>query len=223
MQQINRSTLQFLKDLKKNNNRPWFTEHKPTYAKAQANVKDFMQELELRLSEHDVIEGHRVYRIYRDVRFSKDKTPYKSGLGCGFTRATEARRGGLYVQIEPGNSFVGGGFWGPSAPDLRRIRNEIAVDAAPLRKVLADTSFKYLFGSLQGQTLKTAPKGFDKEHPDIDLLRYKQFLVSRTFTDKEVLSESFLEECDLTFRAMRPFFDFMSLTLTTDENGESIL
>jgi len=222
-QTVDKSTLTFLRTLAKNNNRTWFAEHKDRYVAAQQNVKHCMQELEQLLNKHDVIESHRVYRIYRDVRFSKDKTPYKSNIGCGFTRATEARRGGLFVNIQPGESFVGGGFWAPSAPDLKRIRSEIAVDAKPFRKVLRAKKFKEYFGELRGECLKTAPKGVDKNHPDIDLLRYKQYLLMRPFTDAEVLSDSFVAECNKTFKAMRPFFDLMSLTLTTDENGESII
>ena len=221
--QIKNSTFKFLKDLAKNNDRTWFADHKPTYVEAHENIKAFMTELEAKLNKHDVIESQRTYRIYRDVRFSKDKTPYKRNIGTGFVRATEARRGGFFVNIEPGNSFVGGGFWAPEGKDLKRIRKELEIDAKPFRKILKAKKFKDYFGELRGDQLKTAPRGIDKEHPNIDLLRYKQYLVLRNFTDAETKSADFLKECDTTYKAMRPFFDYMSLTLTTDENGESII
>lgn len=220
---IQKETLAFLKDLGKNNNRDWFTKHKSKYELAKNNAKAFASALMEEMRKHDHIEDVKVFRIYRDVRFSKDKTPYKTNIGCGFKRATEKLRGGLYLNIEPGNTFVGGGFWGPDAKDLKRIRNEFLLNAEPFRKILASQTFKKYFGTLDGEELKTAPKGFDKDHPNIDLIRKKQFLISRQFTDKEVLAEDFLKECDDTFKAMRPFFDFMTETLTTNENGESIV
>ena len=223
MPKIEKSTFQFLKDIQKNNNRDWFTKNKPKYVLAKDNVTDFANALMDEMQKHDHIEGAKVFRIYRDVRFSKDKTPYKTNIGCGFSRATAKLRGGMYLNIEPGNTFVGGGFWGPNAQDLKRIRNEFLVNAEPFRKIINSKKFKDYFGSMTGEELKTAPKGFDKEHPNIDLIRKKQFLVGREFTDKEALSDDFLTECNKTFKAMRPFFDFMSETLTTNENGESII
>lgn len=224
MHTIEKSTFQFLKNIKKNNNRDWFTEHKPKYVLAQDNIKAFANALMEEMQKHDHIEKTKVFRIYRDVRFSKDKTPYKTNFGCGFTRATAKLRGGLYLHLEPdGNTFAGGGFWGPNAADLKRIRNELLVNAEPFREIVSTKKFKDYFGTLEGEELKTAPKGFEKTHPNIDLIRKKQFLISRKFTDEEVLADDFLKECNLTFKAMRPFFDFMSETLTTNENGESIL
>ena len=223
METIHKDTLGFLKELKDNNNRDWFNKNKPKYELAKDNVKAFATALMEEMQKHDHIEGLKVFRIYRDVRFSKDKTPYKTNIGCGFTRATAKLRGGLYLNIEPGHTFVGGGFWGPDTKDLKRIRNEFLVNAEPFRKIINAKKFKEYFGELEGDELKTAPKGFDKDHPNIDLIRKKQFLVGREFTQKEALSKDFLKECNNTFKAMRPFFDFMSETLTTNENGESIL
>ena len=228
MTQIKTSNFKFLKDLKKNNNRDWFTENKKRYQGEHEEIISFADALLGKMNEHDVIEtptGKKsLFRIYRDVRFSKDKSPYKTHWSGGFKRATAARRGGYYFHIEPdGQSFIGGGFWGPNKDDLQRIREEIATDASELREILADLTFVSTFKELQGDQLKTAPKGFDKEHPDIDLLRYKQFIFGKNFTDKEVQSPDFLDVANDTFKAMRPFFDFMSDVLTTDSNGESIL
>lgn len=130
------------------------------------------------------------------------------------------RRGGYYFHIEPGNTFIAGGFWAPNAEDIKRIREDISSDPELLRKIINSKTFVQTFGSLQGERLKTAPKGFDAADGAIDLLRYKQFLLVRKFTDDEVLSPSFLKEADQTFKNMRPFFDYMSDVLTTDANGE---
>lgn len=217
------SSFEFLKKLKKNNNREWFNTHKAGYQKELLLMEGFADRLLSNLNAHDMIEtpsGKKsLFRIYRDTRFSSDKSPYKTHWSGSFKRATKYRRGGYYFQIEPGNSFIAGGFWGPVSADLRRIRDDIAFDAAPIRKILKSKSFVSMFGTLQGEQLKKAPQGFGADHEAIDLLRHKQFLLIRRFPDKEVLSKSFLKEADLTFKAMRPFFDYMSEVLVTDSNG----
>jgi uncharacterized protein (TIGR02453 family) len=186
-------------------------------------MKDLANELKEVLNKKDVIEDARVFRIYRDVRFSKDKAPYKNNFGIHFTRATNLRRGGYYLHIEPGKSFAGGGFWAPSPEDLKRIRDEFAFDEKPIRKIISAKSFVKYFGTLQGEELKTAPSGYDRNHPAIDLIRKKQFVVMRPFTDKEVTDPNFIKEVRLTYETMRPYFDYMSEVLSTDINGQSIL
>ena len=218
----------FFKDLEKNNNREWFQENKPRYEKAHANVIEFAEALMERMNEHDNIVPRTgkqtLFRIYRDVRFSKNKTPYKNHFSGYMSREGKQLRGGYYFHLEPGGkTMVGGGFFSPNPADLKHIRQHIEADDKPLRKIIKSATFKKYFGTLQGDTVKTAPKGFDKEHPAIDLLRHKQFYVFRTFTDKEVTSDNFLREVVKTCKAFRPFFDYMSEVLTTDLNGESLL
>jgi uncharacterized protein (TIGR02453 family) len=224
---IPKSSLDFLDQLKENNNKVWFEAQKPNYLKELNHIETFAGALLQELSLSDVLEtssGKKsVYRIYRDIRFSKDKTPFKTFWGGSYTRATAARRGGYYFHLEKGNSFLAGGFWGPNAADLKRLRNEFAFDAKPLREILQSKSFINTFGTLQGEQLKTTPKGFDPNHEAIDLLRYKQFLIIKRFTDEKVLSALFLEQALETFKNMKPFFDYMSEVLTTDINGISIL
>ncbi len=187
----------------------------------------FANTLLIAMEKHDKIETasgkQSLHRIYRDIRFSKDKTPFKTFWGGSYTRATALRRGGYYFHLEQGNSFLAGGFWGPNAADLKRIRSEFAHDPESMKKILNSKSFINTFGTLQGEQLKTAPKGFDVNHEAIDLLRYKQFLVIKRFTDDEVLSPLFLENALDAFKNMRPFFDYMSEILTTDSNGASVL
>lgn len=224
---IPKSSLDFLEQLKLNNNKPWFDEHKPEYLIELNHIQNFAEALLKELSKSDVLENasgkKSVYRIYRDIRFSKDKTPFKTFWGGSYTRATAARRGGYYFHIEKGNTFLAGGFWGPNAADLKRIRTEFDLDPETFQKILNSKSFKNTFGTLQGEQLKTTPKGFDPNHPAIDLLRFKQYLIIKRFTDDEVLSPQFLELSLETFKNMRPFFDYMSEVLTTDTNGGSIL
>ncbi len=219
---LQKSTFEFLQKLKLNNNREWFAENKKEFERENKLAKDFFTEISKEISQFDSIDKVSIFRIYRDVRFSKDKSPYKSHFSVGFTRTKPLLRGGMYLHIEDKLSFVGGGFWEPNNEDLHRIRKEIELDAGELRSIINNANFKKYFGQLEGEELKTAPKGFDKLHPDIDLLRKKQFLLMRQFTNKDVLNPNFKNEVIQTFKAMRPFFDYMSEVLTTDLNGESI-
>jgi uncharacterized protein (TIGR02453 family) len=221
------SNLEFLKLIKNNNNREWFNANKERYLKEYNDIVVFADALLLKMNEHDVIENpsgkKSLHRIYRDTRFSKEKTPYKTNWSGGFKRATKKRRGGYYFHIELENTFVAGGFWGPEPNDLKRIREEFATDATHFRKILKSKKIVSNFGALYGEQVKTTPKGFDANDAAIDLLRYKQFLLIKKFTDKEVLSDSFLQHVNDSFRAMRPFLDYMTEVLTTDVNGVSVV
>lgn len=223
MTSISKTTLDFLKELKKNNKREWFNERKSDFLIEQQKAKDFYNALMDQLKTHDDIEKLKMFRIYRDVRFSKDKTPYKPHFAGHFVRATKRLRGGYYLRIRPGESFLAGGFWDPDKEDLLRIRKEFEMDSSEIRAIINAETFVNHFGKLQGNSLKTAPRGFDKEHPDLDLIRMKQFIVTREFSDKDVLSFNFLNEINASFKAMRPYFDYMSDVLTTDLNGVSMI
>ena len=220
---IPNSTFKFLSDLKKNNNRDWFLENKPRYMAAHESAVDFAEKLIEEMNKQDQIEirsGKKtLFRIYRDIRFSKDKTPFKTSFAGSLKRETKLLRGGYYFHLEPGNTIIAGGFWGPNGDDMKLIREAIARDDKPLRKIIGSKKFKDYFGELIGDTVKTAPKGYSKDHPAIDLIRHKQFLVKRKFTDKQVLEEDFIKHAAETFKAMRPFFDYMSEVLTTDADG----
>lgn len=222
MNQVKQEHLALLEAIAKNNNKPWFTENKPQIDTVFTEVKGFFKAVFDQMAAVDEVELFHVHRLYRDVRFSKDKTPYKTYFGLHIGRKKPLLRGGYYLNIEPGKSFVGGGFWEPNKDDLLRIRKEIALDDSELREIINHPTFVQLFGGLVGEELKTAPKGFDKEHPAIDLLRKKQFLVMRSFTDEEILQPNFINEVIQTFEGMKPFFDYMSEVLTTDVNGVSL-
>lgn len=226
MQYNLKPVLSFLKKIKTNNNRIWFNDHKNEYENAIKELSSFADLLLQNLRKHDDIEtssGKKsLFRIYNDVRFSKSKLPYKVNLGGGFKRATVFRRGGYYFHIEPNNSFVAGGFWGPNAEDLHHIRKQIASDPETLQNILNSSTFKNTFGHLLGEKIKTAPRGYTVNDPAIELLRYKQFILRKDFDDEIVSDSSFHHVVSKTFLEMRPFFDYMSDILTTDLNGNSL-
>ena len=222
-----KSNFKFLSNLAENNHRDWFNENKKWYQQEHQNTIELADELLTRLSEHDQIStpsGKKsLMRIYRDVRFSKDKSPYKARWAGGFGRVKPELRGGYYFQLKPGGSIVGGGFFNPNSDDIKLIREHIAQDDEPLRSVIESAEFKKVFGELQGEQVKTAPKGFDKNHPAIDLLRYKSMYAFHEFTDEEVLAPDFAEKAVGVWMAIRPFFDVMTEILTTDLNGLSLI
>lgn len=220
---VSKNVLDFLKKLEKNNNREWFAENKKEYDKALAEVKTMFNNVYKEMQTHDMFDKMKIFRIYRDVRFSKNKLPYKNNFGGGFHRAKPQLRGGCYLQIQPGNNIMAAGFWSPEKEDLLRIRKEFELDDTEIRNILNNKKFKSVWGNLEGEELKTAPKGFDKEHPAIDLLRKKQYIFSHKFTDKEVQSTNFAKAVSDNFKLMRPYFDYMSDVLTTDVNGVSLL
>lgn len=220
---ISKDVLNFFKDLKKNNNREWFTENKKRFKDLEAGVKQFYAAIHDNLNKHDDIDKFKLFRVYRDVRFSKDKTPYKTHFGGSFGRTKPRLRGGYYLHIAPGGSFLATGFWEPNSADLMRIRKELELDASEFKKVIEAKNFKDTWGDLVGNEVKTAPKGFSKEHPDIDIIKKKQFIFTKKYSDKEVTSPGFLKEMDKSFKAIRPYFDYMSEVLTTDLNGVSLI
>jgi len=222
---ISKSLLDFLSDLKENNNKDWFDSNKPRYQKEEKALKSFCEIVKNGLNVSDQIEKTKVYRIYKDVRFSKDKTPYKANRGASFIREGEARRGSYFLNIEPGKSFVGGGFFSPNPADLLRIRKEFEMDASEIREIIANPDFSKVFGNefVPYSQVKTAPKGFAKDHPAIDLIKNKSFFFQHFYTDKEVQSEGFSDIVIEHFQLLRPYFDLMSDILTTDLNGVSLL
>ena len=220
---IKKESIDFLKILGKNNNREWFNSHKDRYTDAHNNIIEFADALLAEMNKHDNIETasgkDSLFRIYKDVRFSKDKTPYNTQWNGGFKRATKKLRGGYYFHIQPGNTFVAGGFWGPDTNDMKRIRQDISLNYEDWNKMFADKNILKTFGKIRGEQLISAPRGYDKDDPAIELLRYKQFLLKHEFTDKEVLNPGFVNEVNNVFKKMRPFLNFMSEVLTTDANG----
>ena len=216
------SSVSFFKKLKKNNNRDWFAENKPKFKELELEIKAFGEELKDRLNEFDNVDRFKLFRIYRDVRFSKDKTPFKTHFGLTWHRTKPLYRGGYYLHISPGKNFLACGFWDPNPNDLKRIRKELEYDAKEFRDIIASKEFFSVWGNLEGSELKTAPRNFDKNHPDIDLIRKKQYIFSISFLDEEVCEPQFINKLENALEKVRPFTDYMSDVLTSDENGESL-
>ena len=224
---INPTSLKFLKDVSKNNNRDWFNAHKETYLDAQQNLCDFIDALIVEMNKHDELNNvsgkKSLYRIYNDVRFSKDKSPYNPRFAFSLQRATKLRRGGYYLCIKPGKSYLGCGFFSPNPADLYRIRLDISHNYKQWNKLLKSKNIVQNFGALSGEKVSTAPRGFDISHPAIDLLRHKQFILRHEFSDAQITASDFLKEVNRIYKSVRPFFDYMSEVLTTNVNGELIV
>ena len=186
------SSVSFFKKLKKNNNRDWFAENKPKFKELELQIKAFGEELKDRLNEFDNVDRFKLFRIYRDIRFSKDKTPFKTHFWLYWNILKPRLSGGYYLHISPNNNFLACGFWDPNPKDLYRIRKEFLHDANEFRKILKSKEIYSNWGNLEGTELKTAPRNFDKNHPDIDLIRKKQFVFKINYSDKEVLEKRFI-------------------------------
>ena len=216
---IDKSTIQFLKKLKKNNTREWFHDNKASYKQAHDNFKSVIADVETEMNKIDVIEKVKHFRIYRDVRFSKDKTPYNTHFSASISREGAHRRGGYYLRISTEGHFIVGGFWNPEPKDMKLIRGHIAAEPNRLRKVLKSKTFTNYFGELHGEQVKTAPKGFSKDDKAIDLLRYKQLLAHKQIKEGDVVAANYVKEVVKTFKAMHPFFNYMTDILTHDLDG----
>jgi uncharacterized protein (TIGR02453 family) len=214
-----RPTLTFLADLSRNNNKAWFDSHRLAYDAARRTFEQLVEDLidEFRASDHleDVTAKDCIARIYRDVRFSKDKSPYKTNFAAhvapGGWRSTVL---GYYVSIAPhGQSLVAGGLHDPTPAQLDRFRQAIDRDPAPFKKVTGAKAFVDTFGAVEGERLKTAPKGYDREHPEIALLQLKQILAMHALSDEEVLAPDFVDQVITVCRAMKPFLDYLNRLL----------
>ena len=220
---LTNSIFSFLSSLSQNNNREWFSDNKKDYEKAKSQADSFFRAVYAAMQEKDHLGAIKIYRIYNDLRFAKDKPPYKTHFGLYFPRLQPHYRGGYYLHLSPQESFVGGGFFNPEPKDLLRIRQEIAAEPEVFSQIMTSAPMiKYFGGQLFGDEVKTAPKGFSKDDPMIAYLRKKQFLLKRDFAPQAVLEEQFFEEVVASFLSMRPFYDFMTGALTTDLNGESL-
>lgn len=157
------------------------------------------------------------------MRFSKDKTPYKTHFGLTWHRTKPLYRGGYYLHLSPKNNFLACGFWDPNPADLKRIRQEIDMDGEEYRSILNNKTFKSVWGELQGEAVKTAPKGYAKDHPHIDLLRFKQHIFTINYSDKEICQPDFVDRANKALQAVRPFVDYMSEVLITNADGERLV
>jgi uncharacterized protein (TIGR02453 family) len=209
--------LKFLKDISKNNNREWFEKNKAVYLDAKSSFEDFLEDVHKELVKIDgdlasINPRKQGFRIYRDVRFSKDKRPYKTNMGAGFSpNGKMEQEPGFYIHLEPGNkNMIAGGLYMPDPGNLAKIRQEIDYNPKGILKILNDKEFKKHFKGLSDwDRVKTAPKGYPKDHPQIELLKNKSFTVSRTFTDAEVKDPKFVKKLATAAKSIRKLNDYL--------------
>ena len=211
------STLKFLKELKKNNNKPWFDANRKQYEQAKEDVIVFTEKMIAAIAAFDQpIENLKakdcMFRINRDVRFSKDKSPYKNNLAVYFNRnGTKGNGAGYYLHIEPGASFVAGGMWMPEPKELSQIRQEIDYNFDAWKKFTGNAGFKKTFTEgVKGEALVRPPKGYEESNPAIEYLKLKSFIVTRSFSDTEIQSKTFLKDAAGVFKTMKPLIDFLN-------------
>ncbi|WP_304235542.1 DUF2461 domain-containing protein [Jiulongibacter sediminis] len=214
---IDPNTLHFLEDLAKNNEKEWFHENRGRYEEARANFIDFSSEVleQLKTIQDDLLNTEIkkcILRINRDIRFTKDKRPYKNYFGAGFgPGGSSSGRSDFYLQIEPGGkSFLGGGMWSPSPENMAKWRQEIDYNPDALKSIIYAPEFKNYFKEIAGQQLKTKPKGYEIDHPEIDLLKYKELFFYRYYSDEEVCSENFSDEIFKACKLMKPYQDYVN-------------
>jgi uncharacterized protein (TIGR02453 family) len=214
-------TLKFLKDLKKNNNKPWFEKNKSLYLNAKEDIEHLVGQVIEGFARTDAEIANLqprdcTYRIYRDVRFSSDKTPYKTNLGAYLSKGgRKTTAAGYYMQVEPGRNMAGGGLWMPAAPELKKVRQEIDYNFEEWSNVIGQRSFRRNFpaGLDKEDILSRPPKGYAGDNPAIEYLKLRSFVVTRTFTDAEAQSKNFAKEIVRTFESMKDFVYFLNRAL----------
>lgn len=218
MEPIKKSTLDFLDAIKYNNNRDWFIKNRQLYTDAKDNFESFVQEIINKLIEIEpIMKGLEVkscvYRFNRDIRFSNDKSLYKSHFGAFIVRGGKKngdKFAGYYFHIEPGKSIVAGGAYMPPAPWLSAIREKISESPDDFINIINSKKFKKYFGKIEGEKLKKMPKGYPADHPQIELLKYKSYLIMNEVPDKMVLSDDYFDYVIEVFHAMKPFNDYLN-------------
>ncbi|WP_415326148.1 DUF2461 domain-containing protein [Chryseobacterium sp. MMS23-Vi53] len=213
----------FLKKLTKNNNREWFTENKHLYTESQQNVIAFLEDLIKEMSEFDedlakIDAKKSLFRIYRDTRFSKDKIPYKTNFGASLGMGKGSQKGGYYLHLEPGKSFIAGGIYMPESSVLKEVRREISLYGEDFLKILNNKEFKKYFPEMdQDDKLKKVPQGFEKEDPMAEYLKHKSFIVVYYLKDEEVLDKNASKNITKIFKLMKPFNDFLNTPFSLGE------
>jgi uncharacterized protein (TIGR02453 family) len=211
----------FLSGLSGNNNRDWMEIHKLQYLGARAEFEHIVNHLIMEISAFDpAVQGLSpkdcIFRLNRDIRFSKDKSPYKTHFGAYIASGgRKSESAGYYLHLQPGdNSLLGGGIYMPSGEALKKVRQEVDYNPSELKKIVSDLTFKTYFGSVQGEHLKKAPKGYQPDHPNIEFLKLKSYFVLHNVTDEEALAPGFLKKTVDVFSAMQPFNDFLNVAVS---------
>lgn len=215
---LSKDTLSFLEELKLNNDRDWFDTNRKRYQAAKKDVENLIEQLIPTLAEFDPsLTGLKpkecTFRIFRDVRFSNDKRPYKTNMGAYMSRGgRKSPYSGYYLHIEPGNCFLAAGVWMPPSDVLKAIRQEIDYNADEFKGILSKPNFKKLFPVLEGEKLKTAPRDYPKDHPEIEYLKHKSFLVVTPLKDSDLTDKGFTTKAAKIYLEAKPLNDFINRT-----------
>lgn len=213
---LQQDTIQFLKQLKVNNNKEWMDANRKQYEAAKFDFEQFVTKILEGISVFDpslsdLTAKQCIFRVNRDIRFSENKAPYKSNFGASFSKGgKKSPSAGYYVHLEPGSSFVGGGCWMPPADMLKNIRQEIDYDLKTFKKIIDQKDFKNLYPVIDGERLKKAPQGYDVENPAIDFLRLKSFTVGHAVKDADFLGKNAVKDIVHSLKVMKPFVDFLN-------------
>ncbi|MCE7038889.1 DUF2461 domain-containing protein [Dyadobacter sp. CY312] len=216
-------TLNFLRELVQNNNRDWFQGNRKKYDDAKADLEQLVSILIREISTfHDLGNLHVkdcLFRINRDVRFSKNKDPYKNNMGAGIGPGGKSSgKIDYYLHIQPdGQSFLGGGMWSPTTEQLAKYRQEVDYNARELKEIIHNSDFREYFPEIHGDALKTMPKGYPKDHPEIELLKRKQLFFMHQYSDKDVTSKDFANQIVKGVRLLKPYCDYMNYILSHSE------
>jgi uncharacterized protein (TIGR02453 family) len=219
------STLKFLKDLSKNNNKPWFDAHRKQYDAAKKDFESFIQTI---IDKHakqdetirDLTAKNCLFRINRDIRFSKDKTPYKTNMGASINRGgRKSIYAGYYFHCQPGESFVGGGIWMPMPAETKKVRQEIDYCFDEFRKIIESKKFKNVYGDLYKEevSLSRVPQGFDKDHPAADYLKLKSWIAMQSLKDADLTSKELVKKTLVAFETLQPMLQFINRSLENVE------
>lgn len=217
------STIKFLKDLKKNNNKPWFDKNRKEYEKAKADFSQYIQQVIDQLAKKDptvqsLVAKDCMFRINRDVRFSKDKSPYKTNMGAFINRGgKKSLFAGYYFHCEPGQSFTGGGLWMPMPPELKKVRQEIDYNFAAFRKIISSKKFKSVYTDLSRDpeyVLARLPKGYEADNPAAAYLKLKSFVAMTSIKDTDLIAKDLVKKTVASFEALQPLIEFINHSLT---------
>jgi len=219
---LKKETLVFIKDVAENNNREWFAEHKPKYEEAKADVLELVASIIPELSKIDPLISADLdpkkclMRIYRDIRFSKNKDPYKNNFGMWFSSKSKGgNEPGYYLHIQPGKSFVAGGYWMPEAPHVKLIRQEIDYNIGDFKEIIESEDFKKNFKLGTASALKNAPKGYDPADPNIEYLKLKSFEASMKLADEEFFKPALVNKLISSFKTVSPLVAFLRNAIDT--------
>jgi uncharacterized protein (TIGR02453 family) len=217
MSQLHPQTLKFLANLKKNNNKPWFDKNKSLYEEIKKEITSVSSDVIKEVNKFDASLGaidpkKTIFRIYRDIRFSKDKSPYKNNIGFWMAKGgMKSPAAGYYVHLQPGQSFLGGGIWMPEPEQLNKIRQEIDYNFAAFKKIINNPAFKKTFGTLSTEEkLSRPPKNYDETNPAIEFIKLKSFTVGTKLTDAQVLSPGFAKDVAKIFKTMYRFIRYLN-------------